>query len=351
MYPPIAIHAHGWLDVGDGHAVYWEQCGNPAGQAALFVHGGPGAGASAEARRWFDPQRYRIVLFDQRGAGRSTPSGCTSANTTAHLVADMELLRQHLGIARWLLLGGSWGATLALAYAQAFPERVSALVLRGVFTATAAESAWLYGSSGAARQHPAAWQRFISTMADGPLLDAYWAALHCGDPAREQAAARAWLQWEQDLMAVESLAPGATATGPTALEVPKLAGQESAAAALAFARIAVHYARHHFFLSEGQLLQQARRLKDIPGVIVQGARDGVTPPAAAAALHRAWPRARYLSIAQAGHASSQPVLAQTLIAATDFFGTLTLPIPPTHYPEAHHEQTTIHHQAHHSASA
>ena len=290
MHPPLQCHAQGWLDVGDGHEIHWEQSGHPLGQPALFLHGGPGAGCCADDRRWFDPQRYRIVLFDQRGAGRSRPAGRLQANTTAHLVRDIEALRIHLSIDGWLLFGGSWGATLALAYAQQHPQRVQALVLRGVFTATAAEKVGLYGAHAAS------------------LLAGFEAQLHGGDAAGEQAAAHAWRRREDALMAHELAAEGA-ATPPL----------ESAAAALAMARIGVHYARHGWFLDEGALLAQAERLRSIPGVIVQGGRDRVTPPAAARALQRAWPGSRLQWIAGAGHSSRHPAMAQALIAATDEF--------------------------------
>ena len=311
MYPPVQCHAQGWLDVGGGHQIYWEVCGHPMGAPALFVHGGPGAGCTPQDRRWFDPRHYRIVLFDQRGAGRSRPQGELAANTTAHLVGDIETLRAFLQVERWLLFGGSWGATLSLAYAQQFPERVLGLVLRGVFTATLREQRWLYTAKGAALVQPAAWERLTSAIAapqDMHPLEAVIARLHCGDPAAEQVTAQAWLQWEQDLMDAEL--PGKGAPAPLCLEP---------AAALAAARIGSHFAKHSFFLDEGQLLRQAGRLQGIPAVIVQGGRDLVTPPAAAVALHRVWPDSRLLQVPAGGHASSHGDMAQQLIAATDSF--------------------------------
>lgn len=306
MYPPLQPHAQGWLAVGDGHEIYWEQSGNPLGQPALFLHGGPGAGCKADDRRWFDPRHYRIVLFDQRGAGRSRPSGRLAANTTDHLVRDIEDLRLHLRVERWLLFGGSWGATLALAYAQAHPQRVSALVLRGVFTATQTERSALY------RAHQA------------ELLDRLELQLHSGDEAAEQAAAQEWQGWEQSLMDHEW--PHATfAAPPSSRDVADLAA----------ARIGVHYARHAFFLHEAQLLTQAEQLRDLPGVIVQGALDRVTPPAAAQALHRAWPGSRLQAVARAGHASIHPQMAQALTAATDSFVT---PKPHETHPETRDER-------------
>lgn len=312
MYPPLQWHAQGWLEVGDGHAVYWEESGNPLGQPALFVHGGPGAGCTPDDRRWFDPQQYRIVLFDQRGAGRSRPLGRLTANTTAHLLADMETLRRHLHIERWLLFGGSWGSTLALAYAEQHPARVCALVLRGVFTATAPERRWLYSAQGAAVRFPAARQRLTASLAPASHADiapALLAQMQAGPHASAQAAALAWLQWEQDLIDLEA---------PPAQPAP---APQIDSATMAMARVGAHYASHAYFLDEGQLLAQAGRLRNIPGVIVQGERDLVTPPAAALALHRAWPGARLLRIDAAGHASRQPALAAALVQATDHFAT------------------------------
>jgi acetolactate synthase I/II/III large subunit len=316
MYPPLQCHAQGWLDVGDGHEIYWESCGNPMGAPALFVHGGPGAGCAADDRRWFDPRHYRVVLFDQRAAGRSRSQGELRANTTAHLVADIERLRDLLHIDRWLLFGGSWGSTLSLAYAQCHPQRVAGLVLRGVFTATPQECRWLYTAQGAALLYRSAWERLISAL-PAPrgvsVVEAFAASLHCGDPAIEQAAAQAWLQWEQDLMDIELNGQSQVPSGArpqAAVEGP---------AALAAARIGCHFARNGFFLDPGQLPRQIARLQGIPAIIVQGDRDLVTPPAAAAALHRAWPESRLVRVPEAGHASSHGAMAQQLIAATDVF--------------------------------
>jgi proline iminopeptidase len=310
VYPPLQCYAQGWLDVGDGHEIHWEACGNPLGTPALFVHGGPGAGCVSGDRRWFDPHHYRIVLFDQRGAGRSRAQDILRANTTAHLVADIERLRKHVGIERWLLFGGSWGATLSLAYAQAHRDRVLGLVLRGVFTAAIEERRWLYTDKGVARVCPAGWQRLTSLL---PLsdrrapLEALAERLHCGDAEAEHAAARAWLRWEQDLMDFELD------------EVPPASPVMDASVALAAARIGVHFARHRFFLDDGQLLRHAMRLRDVPGVIVQGERDLVTLPSAAAALHQAWPGSQLVKVPGAGHASSHGSMAQRLVESTDSF--------------------------------
>ena len=275
MHPPRQPWQRACLDVGDGHEIFFEQSGHPGAPAALVLHGGPGACSMAHDHRWFDPRHWRVVLMDQRGCGQSRAADRLRANTTAHLIADIEALRRHLGLRRWLLLGGSWGSTLALAYAQAHPQRVTALVLRGVFLGSVAESRALFGT----------------------LADEVQAALReGGDDART--AALAWWQHEQDRMAHE---------GPRTA-VP------DAATLLAAAHIGVHYARAGWFLREGQLLQNAAHLQRIPGVIVQGLDDLVTPPAAARALQAAWPDARLVEIAGAGHASSHPATAAALIA-------------------------------------
>ncbi len=346
LFPPVQAFDSGWLDVGDGHAVHWSMAGHPGAPTALFVHGGPGAGCSPHDRRWFDPQRWRVVLMDQRGCGLSRAEAPLHANTTAHLVADIESLRQHLGVQRWLLFGGSWGATLALAYAQTHPQHVGALVLRGVFTATQAETAWLYGPGGAALLHPAAWQRLCAAARLQPgqeLLDAMHACLQVNGP-RATAAAHAWWHWEQALMDEET---GAETDDDTDEETDAETGVERGvdaqpdrlgapttpprnglddATALAQARIGVHYARANWFLPKSDLLTHACRLQGIPGVIVQGRHDRVTPPAAARALHAVWPRAQFHDMV-AGHASSHPDMARALITATQAFADNNNPTP------------------------
>lgn len=305
-YPPVEPGDSGLLDVGDGHRVYWETCGNPAGKPALFLHGGPGGGCTPNSRRFFDPARYRIVLFDQRGCGRSRPHAGLRANTTAHLLADIEQLRAHLGIERWLLFGGSWGATLALAYAQAHPDRVSALVLRGVFAARRQELHWLY-REGASGLFPEAWQSFVAPIpleerADMP--EAYHRRLTCGDATVEALAARAWCAWEETLATL----------------LPDAGGERlDPAADLALARIETHYFRHGAFLAEAQIIANAHRLRGIPGVIVQGRHDTVTPAATAWELHRHWPEAQLRIVPGAGHASGEQGIASQLIMATDSF--------------------------------
>jgi proline iminopeptidase len=304
LFPPLQPHDSGWLDVGDGHAVHWEVSGHPGAPAALFLHGGPGAGCTPEDRRWFDPRRWRIVLMDQRGAGRSRADELLRANDTPHLVRDIEALRQHLGIESWLLFGGSWGATLALAYAQQHSGQVSALVLRGVWLATQAEHEWLYGPRGAAARHPMAWQRLRAAVgARGCLLEAMNERLQHDDPA----AALAWLAWEQDLMNAECSLNAGPCTPP------------AIAQALAQARIGVHYARHRGFLDEGQLLSGMAMLRGIPAAVVQGARDLITPAAMNRALQGAWPQAQWFEVPAAGHASGHPAVARLLVQATQRF--------------------------------
>ncbi len=300
LYPPVQVHATGWLAVGGGHRVYWEECGYPLGLPALFVHGGPGAGCRPEDRRWFDPQRYRIVLFDQRGTGRSQPLGRVMKNLAALLVDDMERLRRHLGIDRWLLLGGSWGATLAMAYAQRHPQHVAALVLRAVFAATARERRWLYGASGAALRHPDAWRSFAG--AGGRPLAELAAHLRSGNPGAHEQAARRWLRWEDELDRAEE---------PEARDIDNRS--------MAMARIGLHYARHGMWMGGDRLLQRAGRLAGIPGVILQGEQDRITPGFAATRLHRGWTGSELRLLPGTGHASSEPAMARALVDATDAF--------------------------------
>ena len=303
-YPPIQPYAHGLLPVGAGHQLYWETCGNPHGLPALFLHGGPGGGCSPSSRRFFDPARYRMILFDQRGCGRSTPGGSLKSNTTTHLINDIEALRRFLNVDRWLLFGGSWGATLALAYAGQFPQCVYAIVLRAVFTARQSELAWLY-QGGAAKVFPEAWARFENFIPDSErrdLLRAYHTRLTCGHRETEAAAARAWCVWEDAIA--------------TLLPCPYITDEQSMRA---LARIETHYFVHRAFIDEGGLIANANRLRDIPGVIVQGRYDMVTPPVTACELHHAWAGSRLKIIEDAGHASSEPGIARELIKATDQF--------------------------------
>jgi proline iminopeptidase len=311
QYPPIEPYDSGYLEVGDGHEVYYEQSGNPTGKPALFVHGGPGGGGDVNARRFFDPARYRIVVFDQRGSGRSRPHASLEANTTWHLVADMERLRQHLSVDRWLVFGGSWGSTLALAYAQAHPVAVSELVLRGIFLLRPLELTWFY-QSGASLIFPEQWQRFLAPIPPAErhdLLGAYHRRLLSSDSAVRLEAARTWSIWEG---ATSSLQPN-----------PKREEEfGSPEFALAFARIEAHYfVNRGFFAHENQLLDGVDKIRTIPAVIVHGRYDVVCPIDTAWQLHRRWPEADFRIVADAGHSAFEPGIMAELIAATDRFAT------------------------------
>ncbi|MEU7475850.1 prolyl aminopeptidase [Lentzea sp. NPDC042327] len=311
MYPEIEPHASGLLNTGDGNQVYWEECGNPSGKPVVFLHGGPGGGCSPAHRRLFDPEVYRIVLFDQRGCGRSLPhasvSGDLSLNTTWHLVADVELLRESLRVERWQVFGGSWGSTLALAYAQKHPDRVTELVLRGIFTLRQSEVDWYY-RGGAANVFPDLWEKFMAPLEgmSGDPVQLYAELLADPDPAVHGPAAVAWSTWE-----------GATVT---LLPRPELVAQFAEPAyALAFARIENHYFVHDGWFEEGQLIRDADRLAGIPGVIVQGRYDMATPAVSAWDLHKAWPGSELVLVPDAGHAYDEPGVLAALLAATDRF--------------------------------
>lgn len=309
FYPPIEPHAIGALETGDGHTLYWEACGNPNGKPALFLHGGPGGGCSPDNRRLFDPERYRIILFDQRGAGRSRPLGSLENNTTQHLVEDIERLREHLGVERWqVALGGSWGATLALMYAQSHPWRVKGLVLRGVFTARQREIDWLY-RDGARHLYPEAYAAFVNQLPpeeQGDVIGAYYRRLTCGDEAVECAAAAAWCAYESQLLTLlpRGGPPPSGFAGPHAH---------------ALARIEAHYFVNRTFIEEGQILNRAHRLHGVPGIIVQGRYDVVTPPVTAWELHDRWPVSHLEIVADAGHATIEPGVQRALVQATDHF--------------------------------
>lgn len=309
FYPSVDPHANGMLDVGDGHRVYWEVSGNPDGKPAVVVHGGPGSGTTPLQRRLFDPDAYRIVLFDQRGCGRSSPHVATrepdGANTTWHLVDDMERLREHLGIDRWQLFGGSWGATLATAYAQRHPDRVSEIILRGVFLLRRSELAWLYGG-GAGALFPEAWAAFASLVPDGDVLTGYHRLVNDPDPRVAARAAAAWSNWEAAIVSL-SPTPGLVAT----YAEPRFA--------VAFARIALHYFVNGGWLDDGQLIRDAGKLAGIPGRIVQGRYDVVCPPVTAWELHRAWPDSVLTVLPKAGHAFTDLGVLDALLDATDEF--------------------------------
>ena len=308
LYPPIEPYRCGHLDVGDGHRVYWELCGNPDGKPAVFLHGGPGAGCSPDHRRLFDPARYNILLFDQRGCGRSTPHASLEANTTWHLVEDMERLRRMIGAEQWLVFGGSWGSTLALAYAETHPEHTSALILRGIFTLRKSEIVWFY-QDGASWLFPDAWEDFLAPIPPeerGDLLSAYHRRLTGADAAVQLEAAKAWSQWEGRTV---KLRPD-----PNLIDT-----HGNDAFAIAFSRIENHYFVNAGWMEEGQLIRDAARLRDMPGIIVQGRYDACTPPRTAWDLHRAWPEAELHIVPDAGHAYDEPGTLDTLICATDRF--------------------------------
>ncbi|MFD8967335.1 prolyl aminopeptidase [Streptomyces sp. NPDC059568] len=299
LYPAIEPYEQGTLDVGDGNLVHWEVCGNPQGKPALVVHGGPGSGRSPYARRYFDPERYRIVLFDQRNCGRSTPHASDPAadmrhNTTAHLIADMERLRSRLGVERWLLYGGSWGSTLILAYAERHPERVSEIVIAGVTTTRRSEINWLY--QGAGRIFPEAWDRFRAGVPeserDGDLVAAYARLTESPDPAVRERATADWCAWEDAVLSQEPHGSPAPYT------------DRPPADRLAFVRICAHYFAHGAWLAEGVLLREAGRLAGIPGALVHGRYDLAAPLGTAWELARAWPDARLVVVEDAGHKGS-----------------------------------------------
>ena len=305
LFPDIAPFETGLLPLGDGHVMYWEQVGNPRGQPVLFLHGGPGAGAGAVHRRFFDPTHWRLIIFDQRGAGRSRPLGELRANTTPHLVQDIETLRNFLGIEKWLLFGGSWGSTLALAYAQAHPQRVTGCVLRGVFLGRDEEVEWfLYGLR---RIFPDAWAAFAEHIPPAErhdLLTAYLTRLTDPEPAVHLMAARAWSHYE-----------GSCSTLLPSPETVASFAQDRTA--LGLARIEAHYFAHKLFLPEGGLLGGMDRIGHIQAEIVQGRYDMVTPVRSAWELAQAWPGADLRIVPDAGHATSEPVILAALVAATD----------------------------------
>ena len=312
-YPPIEPYDHGMLDVGDDNLVYWETCGNPEGKPALWVHGGPGGGSTANARRKFDPARYRAVLFDQRGCGRSLPHASDpatdmSVNTTDHLIADMERLREHLGIDRWLLCGGSWGSTLVLAYAERYPHRVSEIVLVSVTTTRRSEIDWLYRGVGCF--FPEEWERFRDGVPEadrgGDLLAAYARLLEHPDPLVREQAALDWSAWED---AVLSLEPNGTL---------KSFSDRPSADMLALVRICAHYFSNGAWLEESALLRDAGRLTGIPGVLIHGRLDLSGPLHTAWALAKAWPDAQLHAISDSGHKGSGTMSDRLLGALDDF---------------------------------
>lgn len=305
LFPAIEPYDARMLDVGDGHTVYVEQCGNPAGLPVVVLHGGPGGGCGPAMRRYFDPKIYRVILFDQRGCGRSRPHASVDANTTWHLVADIEKIRETLGIDTWVVFGGSWGATLALIYAQTHPDRVMHLVLRGIFLMTKAELRWFYGG-GAGNFWPDNWRRFVNMVPEDErddLIAAYNKRLFSGDAALETRFARSWAAWENSL---------ASAHGDGRF------GESPSHYARAFARLENHYFMNAGFLDEdGQILRDIGRISHIPGTIVQGRYDMICPPISAQKLHSAWPKSKLHFVPGAGHALSEPGISAELVRTTN----------------------------------
>ena len=310
FYPEIDTNRTGYLALDGRHSMYWEESGNPEGVPVVFLHGGPGAGATPQHRRFFDPKFYRINIFDQRGAGRSKPLGEIVDNTTPLLVDDIERLREMLKIERWLVFGGSWGSTLALAYAETHPERCTGLILRGIFLCRKSEIDWfLFGLK---TLFPEAWYDFVAPIPErerSDLLVAYYWRLNDPDPAVHMPAARTWSIYEGRCS--------------TLLPNPQLISHyASDVMALGLARIEAHYFVHNIFLPENSLLNNVDKIRTIPGVIVQGRYDGVCPIISADDLHRAWPEAEYIVVPDAGHAAFEPGIRSKLVAATDKFKTL-----------------------------
>jgi proline iminopeptidase len=307
LYPPLAPNRSGRLALDHRHNMYWEECGNRRGLPVVFLHGGPGGGSAPDHRRHFDPAFYRIILYDQRGAGQSTPLGDLIDNTTQHLVADLESLRAHLGVDRWLVFGGSWGSTLALAYAEAHPERVLGLVLRGIFLGSPREIDWFM--RGMRSLFPEPWRAFVGFLPESERSDAlanYYRRLIHHDPAVHMPAAHAWSRYESSCS--------------TLLPDPELIAHfDEDAVALAIARIEAHYFVNRVFLAEGALIAGIARIRRIPCVIVQGRYDAVCPMLTADDLHRAWPEAEYFVVPDAGHSAREPGIARELVGATDRF--------------------------------
>jgi proline iminopeptidase len=306
LYPEIEAYETGFLDTGDGHSIYYERSGTKGAKPAVFLHGGPGGGFSPRHRQLFDPKLYDVMLFDQRGCGRSTPNASLDNNTTWHLVADIERLREKMGVDKWLVFGGSWGSTLALAYAEKHPEHVSELVVRGIYTLTKGELDWYY-QFGVSEMFPDKWERFLAPIPEDErqdMMGAYRKRLVGADRARQEEAAIAWSTWE-----------GQTITLLPEPDTSDKFGEVDFA--IAFARIENHFFVHAGWMDEGQLLRDAHILQDIPGTIVHGRYDMPCPARYAWALHKAWPRADFRLIEGAGHAYSEPGILDALIEATD----------------------------------
>jgi proline iminopeptidase len=313
LYPEFQPYETGHLDVGDGHRLYWELSGNPDGKPVVFLHGGPGGGSSPEHRRQFNPDKYKILVFDQRGCGKSTPYASLDANTTWDLVEDIEKLRTEVAkVDKWQVFGGSWGSTLALAYAEKYPERTTELVLRGIFLFDQFEIDWMYKDGGASQIYPDKFAEFLTHIPEnerGDLVEAYRQRLTGDDPNVQLNAAKAWSKWEGDIV---TLLPS-----PETIE-----HFTSPDVAVAVARIENHYMANHGWFEEGQLLKGAEKLRGIPGVIVQGRHDSCTPPIAAWLLKQAWPEVELNLIPDGGHLFSEPGNLDALVRATDKFAGL-----------------------------
>ncbi len=311
LYPEIEPYETGRLKVSPVHELYYEQCGNPQGKPVVFLHGGPGAGLVSDYRRFFDPQVYRVILFDQRGSGQSTPHASLEDNTTWHLIADIETLRAHVSVDRWLVFGGSWGSTLALAYAETHPERVLGIVLRGIFLGRPDETKWFYEDSrGASAIFPDGWEDFVRIIPENErsdMISAYYRRLTSDDKEVRSEAARAWSIWESSALRL--------------LPDPELVDEFSEPdKAAALARIECHYFMNDcFFETDNYLIENVGRIRNIPAVIVQGRYDIICPVTSAWELHRAWPEAAFTIIPDAGHATSEPGITDALVTATDSF--------------------------------
>ena len=312
LYPEIEPTASGWMTTDSVHEVYWEECGNPHGLPVIVLHGGPGGAVNPSMRRYFDPAKYRIVMFDQRGCGKSRPNASLEANTTWDLIADIERLREQLGIEKWVVFGGSWGSTLSMAYAITHPERAKALVLRGIFLLTKKELCWFY-QDGASMIFPDAWERFVAPIPEKErhdLMGAYYKRLMGNDEKARTEAAVAWSSWEGETVSVEG-----PASRPDKFAEPEFA--------VAFARIENWYFTNGgFFPTENWLIENVDRMRHIPTWIAQGRFDVVTPISGAWALHKAWPEAKLDIVPDAGHASTEPGIIDSLIRATDWAATV-----------------------------
>ena len=310
LYPEIEPYETGMLDVGDGHSLYWELTGNPNGKPAVMLHGGPGGGSSPDHRRQWDPEKYKILVFDQRGCGKSTPYASLEANTTWDLVDDIEKLRTQVSkVDKWQVFGGSWGSTLSLAYSQRYPERVTEIILRGIFLFDEYEIDWMYAEGGASQVYPDTWDEFEQAIPEaerGNMVEAYRKRLLSDDKDEQLRAAQAWSKWEGDIVTL--LPSPSTVEHFTSPEV-----------AVAVARIENHYMANNGWFEEGQLLKGAEKLSGIPGVIVQGRHDTCTPPAAAWALKKAWPEVELNIVPDGGHLFNEPGILDGLVRATDRF--------------------------------